>query len=114
MGRYDATVFYAALAGENAANALIIALGGRPSKRHRADAALDAYFRTKREKVPAEISEVIEKLKWLEPHVTVSRYPVRVGGKWIAPVSRYQKSDAERAIRYAKAIQQVAKQHKLQ
>jgi len=110
--KYDAAVFYSALAGENAANALIIALGGRPSKRHRADAALDAYFRTKREKAPAEIDEVIEKLKWLEPHVTVSRYPIKVGGKWVAPTSRYRKSDAERAIEYAETILQVAKQRK--
>lgn len=110
--KYDAAVFYAALAGENAANALIVALGGRPSKRHRADAALDAYFRTKGEKVPAEINEVIEKLKWLEPHVTVSRYPIKVGGKWVAPASRYRKSDAERAIGHAEAILQMAKQRK--
>jgi len=110
--KYDAAVFYAALAGENAAHALIVALGGRPSKRHRADAALDTYFRTKGEKVPAEINEVIEKLKWLEPHVTVSRYPIKVGGKWVAPASRYRKSDAERAIGHAEVILQMAKQRK--
>lgn len=112
--KHDAAVFYAALAGENAANALIIALGGRPSKRHRADAALDAYFRAKREKVPAEIWEVIEKLKWLEPHVIISRYPIKVGGKWVAPASRYRKSDAERAIGHADVILRVAKQRKPQ
>lgn len=110
--RYDATVFYAALAGENAANALIVALGGRPSKRHRADAALDAYFRSKGEKMQAEISEVIEKLKWLEPHVTVSRYPIKVGDKWVAPASRYRKADAELAIRYAEAILRVAERRR--
>ena len=108
-GRYDAAVFYAALAGENAANALIIALGGRPSKRHRMGLALDTYFRARREKVPAEIVEVIEKLKWLEPHVVISRYPVKVGGKWTSPPSRYRKSDAERAIEHAGAILRVAK-----
>lgn len=111
-GKHDAAVFYAALAGENAANALIVALGGRPSKRHRTDAALDAYFRAKREKVPGEIREVIEKLKWLEPHVTVSRYPIKVGGKWVAPAGRYQESDAERALGHAEVIVRVAKQHK--
>ena len=110
-GRHDAAVFYAALASENAANALIVALGGRPSKRHRTDVALDAYFRIRGEKVPGEIKDVIEKLKWLEPHVTISRYPVKVGSKWVAPASRYRKSDAEQAIEYAEAILRVAKQH---
>lgn len=111
-GRYDAAVFYAAMAGEDAANALIIALGGRPSKRHRVGVALDTYFRARREKVPEEIVGVIEKLKWLEPHVVISRYPVKVGGKWTSPSSRYRKSDAQRAIGYAGAILRVAKQHK--
>ena len=107
-GKYEAAVFYAALAGENAANALIIALGGRPSKHHRADAAIDAYFRTKGEKMPAEIKQVTEKLKWLEPHVVISRYPIKVGGKWVPPASRYKRGDAEKAVKYAEAIVQVA------
>lgn len=109
-GRHDAAVFYAALASENAANALLITLGGRPSKRHRVDAALDAYFRAKREKVPGDVKETIEKLKWLEPHVTVSRYPVKVRGKWTAPASRYGKGDARRAISYAELVARVTKQ----
>ena len=109
-GRHDAAVFYAALAGENAANALLVTLGGRPSKRHRTDAALDAYFRAKREKVPKNVEGVIEKLKWLEPHVTVSRYPVKIGGKWTAPTSRYGKGDSRRAISHAELVIRVTKQ----
>lgn len=108
---YGATVFYAALAGENAANALIVVLGGRPSRRHRADVALDAYFRTKGEEMPGEIKHITEKLKWLEPHVTISRYPIKVGGKWVPPSSRYRKADAEKAIEYAEIIVKVVKEH---
>ncbi len=104
MRRYEAAIFYAALSGENAANALIVVLGGRPSKRHRADIALNTYFRTKGEKTPTDIEQVIEKLRWLEPHVTISRYPVKVGGKWIPPAQRYRKNDAEKALRYAEKI----------
>ena len=106
-GMYEAVVFYAALAGENVANALIVALGGRPSRRHRADIALHTYFKTKGEKMPAEIEQAVEKLKWLEPHVTTSRYPIKVGGKWVPPANRYRKGDAEKALKYAKAIVRV-------
>ena len=109
-GNYEAVVFYAALAGENAANALIITLGGRPSKRHRADIALDALYRTKREEMPMEVKQVVEKLKWLEPHVTISRYPIKVGGKWVPPASRYRKDDAEKALKHAREIARVVEQ----
>ena len=108
--KYEAVVFYAALAGENAANALIVTLGGRPSKRHRANVALDAYFRAKGEEMPREVKLVIEKLKWLEPHVTISRYPIKVGGKWVPPSSRYRKGDAEKALQCAEEIMRVAEQ----
>ena len=110
VGAYEAVVFYAALAGENAANALIVALGGRPSRRHRADIALHTYFRTRGEEMPVEVEQVVEKLKWLKPHVTISRYPIKVGGKWVPPANRYRKGDAERALEYAKAIVRVAEQ----
>jgi HEPN domain-containing protein len=109
IGKFDAAVFYAALAGENAGNALIITVGGRPSKRHRVDAALSACFSVRKEKIPAEIEQAIEKLKWLEPHVTISRYPVKIGGKWVAPPERYRESDAGKAIVYAEAVVRVAK-----
>jgi HEPN domain-containing protein len=109
IGKFDAAVFYAALAGENAGNALVITVGGRPSKRHRVDAALDACFKIRKEKIPAEVEQAIEKLKWLEPHVTISRYPVKIGGKWVAPPDRYRGSDAGKAIAYAEVVVRVAK-----
>ena len=110
-GRYEVVVFYAALAGEMAGSALLVTLGGRPSRRHRMDGPLETSLRVRAVKMPEDVRKVIDELKWLEPHVIISRYHVKVHGKCRSPSTGYRKVEAQQALAFADDVVRVDEKH---
>ncbi len=99
-GEYDSAVFHASLAVENAANALIIKLGGSEAKNHRAISGLAAVLRRVKPELLKEkkTMQLIEKGTLIQSEVVHTRYPLKVGGKWLTPMEYYTREKAKEII----------------
>lgn len=105
-------VFHSASAGENAANALILSLGGVIPRTHRdAEAMREVALKRSPELLrEGDFRRVLEKLRGLEKHVVMSRYPIEVKeGKYLPPHEYYKRKDAERALEDARFVVEVIK-----
>ena len=90
-GEYDSAVFHASLAVENAANALILVYGGDEAKDHRAISGLAAVIRRIKPELfrDESFSEAMEMGREIQREVVYTRYPIRIGGEWLAPMDYY-------------------------
>lgn len=104
-GEYDSAVFHASRAVESAANAMILILGGDEAKDHRAISGLAAVIRrTRPELFRGNITELIEKGREIQREVVHSRYPIRVNGKWMAPIEYYTKKRSKEITNEAEFV----------
>jgi len=111
-GRYQDCVYHSASAAENAANGLILSLGGRIPRTHR-DAEAIQFIATRLK--PGWLEEedfkrMLDALKDLEAHVVKSRYPIKVEkGTFISPSRYYTDKMAKDMLKEATFIFNVVK-----
>lgn len=105
-GEYDSAVFHASLAVENTANALIIKLGGDEAKNHRAISGLSAVIRSMKPELLREerYIQLIGKGSVIQREVVYTRYPLKIGGKWLTPMEYYTQEKVKEIIDNAKFV----------
>ncbi|MDK2464251.1 MAG: HEPN domain-containing protein [Candidatus Korarchaeota archaeon] len=103
-GRYALCVLLSSMSAENASSALIIAVGAKPSRRHRNSLVLHRLSGLVEGELRELLAEVIHLLKRLEPHVTMSRYPIRRGLDLLPPERFYGEGDAREALELASRV----------
>jgi len=100
-GFYDSCALFSALAAENSAAALILALGSKPSKKHRNWYVLQIIPKPK--ELAQVVNGVLMKLKTVEEHIVRARYPVKdEEGTFIVPSEYYNKPKAEELFQNSK------------
>lgn len=103
---YDC-VYHSASAVENAANAMILSLGGRVPHTHRdAEALASIVARVRPELLKdKKFKLMIEGVSRLQRHVVASRYPIEVEeGKFLPPEEFYRRGDAVEALDDARSV----------
>ena len=100
-GRNALSVFLSAMSGENATSALILALGHKPSKKHRNSIVLYKLAQTSPELKP-RLVELVDVMKKLEPHITKARYPIRKGPELLPPSKYYDQRIAQEIFQFAR------------
>ncbi len=108
-GRYALCAFLSASCAENATAALLIALGAKPSKKHRNSLVL-YKLASSVPKLREDLMKIVESMKILEPHVTKARYPIRRGLELFPPSKYYTKKVAEEAIAHVQKVVKKVKQ----
>jgi len=103
---YDSAVFHASLAIENAANAMLLELGGHEAKNHRAISGLAAVLRrVKPELLRQErYRQLIERGRAVQREVVYASYPLKVDGKWVTPMEYYTRERAREVIDNARFV----------
>lgn len=109
-GRHALCAFLSASCAENATAALLIALGAKPSKKHRNSLVLYKLALSALPKLREDLMKIVESMKILEPHVTKARYPIRKGLELFPPSKYYTKEAAEEAISHAQKVVNEVKQ----
>lgn len=100
---YDSCALFSALCAENATSALILALGSKPSKRHRNWYVLRIIPKPK--ELEKSILDILETLKPMEEHIIRARYPLKdESGRFIVPSEYYDKEEAEKLLEGAKLV----------
>ncbi len=105
-GEYDSTVFHASMAVENAANAMILNLGGSEAKDHRAISGLTAVLRRVKPELLREerYVQLIDRGTEIQREVVYARYPLKVADRWVTPMEYYTQEKARRVIDNAKFV----------
>jgi len=103
-GRYALCALLSASCAENATSALLIAIGAKPSKKHRNSLVLNRLVPSTPSRVQPNMREMIESMKALEPHITKARYPIRKGLELSSPSKFYTREIAEKALVQAKKV----------
>ena len=113
MEEYDSAVFHASMAVESAANAMILHLGGSEAKNHRAISGLAAVLRRVSPGLVGKESftQLIEKGREIQREVIYTRYPHKIGGKWLTPEEYYTRDKAKAAIGNAEFVVCTIKNH---
>jgi len=102
-GFYDSCALFSALAAENSAAALILALGSKPSKKHRNWYVLQIIPKPK--ELEQDVGGVLMKLKTMEEHIIRARYPIKdEEGTFTIPSEYYNKPKAEELFQNSKNI----------
>ena len=106
VGEYDSAAFHASMAVENAANALILKLGGNEAKNHRAISGLTAVIRRMTPQWLTEESciQLIDKGREIQREVVYTRYPLKVAGKWVTPMEYYTQEKADKMLDNARFV----------
>lgn len=100
---YDSCALFSVMCAENSTSALILALGSKPSKRHRNWYVLRII--PKPEELEKSILDVLEVLKPIEEHIIRARYPLKdEDGRFIVPSEYYDKEKAEKLLEGAKLV----------
>ena len=105
-------VYHSASAAENAANALILRLGGKPPHTHEDAKAIKRIASRERPEwlQKDDFKLAVEKMAGLEQHVVRTRYPIEVEPKkFLPPHEYYKRKDAERALEDARFVVGVIK-----
>ena len=112
-GEYDSAVFHASIAVESAANAMILELGGDEAKDHQAVSALATVLRRVKPELLKEerYQQMIERGREIQREVVYARYPLRVAGRWIAPMDYYTQENAKEVIEDAGFLVEGVKAH---
>lgn len=110
-GEFDSAVFHASLAVENAANALILRLGGQEARDHRAISGLNAVLRRVKPELlqNLECQQLIERGLAVQGEVVYARYPANVGGKWVTPMEYCDEKKASDTVENAKFVNAAVK-----
>lgn len=105
-GEFDSAVFHASMAVETAANAMILELGGDEAKDHRAISGLAAVMRRVKPELLKEedYAQLIAKGRDVQREVVYTRYPLKVGGKWVTPDEYYTRKNARVIIDSAEFV----------
>lgn len=105
-GEYDSAVFHASMAVENAANAMIVELGGHEAKNHRAISGLAAVLRRVKPELLREEKyvQLIERGRDMQREVVYARYPLKVGGRWVTPMEYYNQEITRMVIDNARFV----------
>lgn len=102
-GFFDSCALFSAFCAENSASALILALGSKPSKRHRNWYVLQIIPKPK--ELERDVDEVLEKLKLMEEHIIRARYPIKdEKGTFVIPSEYYDKPKSEKLLQNAKIV----------
>ncbi len=102
-GFYDSCALFSALCAENSTSALILALGSKPSKKHRNWYVLRIIPKPKN--LETTVNNTLELLKNMEQHIIRARYPTQnEEGKILVPSEYYDKNKAENLLKNAKKI----------
>ena len=103
---FDSAVFHASMAVENAANAMILQLGGDEARDHRAISGLAAVLRRVKPELlrKHEYLQLIEKGREIQREVVYTRYPVSLNGRWVAPMEYYTRDKAALVVENAKFV----------
>ena len=106
IGEYDSAAFHASMAVENAANALILKLGGNEARNHRAVSGLTAVIRRITPQWFTEESciQLIDKGREIQREVVYTRYPLKVAGKWVTSMEYYTQEKADRILENARFV----------
>jgi HEPN domain-containing protein len=101
------------MAVENAANALILKLGGTEARDHRAITGLVAVVRRVRPDWLAEedCARLVERGKNIQREVVYTRYPLKAGDRWVTPMEYYTRQRAEGIIHDAKFVVDAIKKY---
>jgi len=110
---YDSAVFHASMTVESIANALILKLGGSEAKNHRAISGLAAVIRRAKPQWLTEETciKFIDKGRDIQREVIYTRYPLKVGGKWVTPMEYYTREKARMIINHAKFVVEGIKEY---
>lgn len=105
-GEYDSAVFHSSMAVENAANAMILKLGGDEAKDHRAVSGLAAVMRRVKPEMLREerYAQLIERGRAIQRELVYARYPLKLAGRWITPMEYYSREKAESMIDHAACV----------
>ena len=105
-GEWDDSILHASLAVENAANALIVRLGGHEAMDHRTASALNAVAlqRAPEWTLEKEFQKMVRCGLAIQREVVYSRYPHHVNGRWIAPTRFYTAGDSRKAVSNARFV----------
>jgi len=105
-GEHDSAVFRASLAVENAANAMILRLGGSEARDHRAISGLAAVLRRVNPELLQEekFTELVRRGREIQREVVHTRYPMMIDGKWLTPMEYYTKEKADKMFESASFI----------
>ena len=107
--RHHLSFLCSSLSAENATSGLIIALGGRTSKKHNNWMILQRLV-SENEMKP-KILKISKMLHEIEPHIPkLLRYPFRYNQKWIIPTEYYTKEMAQQALEKAKQILKITQE----
>ena len=102
-GFYDSCALFSALCTENSTSALILALGSKPSKRHRNWYVLKII--PKPNELKETVNDILDILKRVEEHIIRTRYPLKdEKGRFIVPSQYYDKVKAEGLLKNAKNV----------
>ncbi len=108
--RYHLSFLCSSLSAENITSALIIALGGRTSKKHNNWMIL-IRLASMNEEIKPKVLEISRMLHELEPHIPkLLRYPFRYDQRWIIPPEYYTREMAQRALEKAKQISKLTQE----
>lgn len=99
---YALCAFLSASSAENAAAALIISLGARPSRKHRNSLVVHRLVNAASTGMRASLTRIIDSLKILEPHITKARYPILQGSQLIPPSKLYTDMIAKGTLTHAR------------
>jgi HEPN domain-containing protein len=103
---YDC-VYHSASAAENAADTIILWLGGTSPHMHRDSEAMEHVARRARPRLlkDDDFKRMVKKTGKLERHVVKSKYPVEVeDGVFLPPEEFYKEEDAKRMLKDARWV----------
>jgi len=110
---YDSAVFHASTALESAANAMILRLGGSEAKDHRVISGLAAVLRRVKPELLDEerYADLVRRGRQMEREVVYTRYPLKIGGRWITPMDYYTREKAREIIDNAKSVVETIREY---
>ncbi len=108
-GRHSLCAFLSASCAENAAAAMLISLGAKPSRKHRNSLVIHKIGQKAGAEIRPTMADLVEQLRKLEPHMTKARYPVLSGSDLLPPSKFYTREMAEGLLARARTALTKAK-----
>ncbi len=103
-GSHSLCVFLSASCAENASAAMLTTLGAKPSRKHRNSLVIYRLAQDATPEMRAELMELVNEMKSLEPHVTKARYPILSGQDLLPPSEYYTRKMAQELLTRARRV----------